>query len=68
MLREGDKIQKLETGDFVLVPHGHGHAVLDNSTSPVAQLDARSLSFDLTTRQRQVGGFCITETSEPTGL
>jgi AraC-like DNA-binding protein/mannose-6-phosphate isomerase-like protein (cupin superfamily) len=39
ILREGDQIQKLETGDFALVPHGHGHALLDDSTSPVAQLE-----------------------------
>jgi AraC-like DNA-binding protein len=39
ILREGEMTQRLETGDLVLVPHGHGHALLDNPASPVAQLE-----------------------------
>jgi len=39
ILREGEMTQRLETGDLVLVPHGHGHVLLDNPSSPVARLE-----------------------------
>lgn len=39
ILREGEMTQWLETGDLVLVPHGHGHALLDNPASPAAHLE-----------------------------
>src|SRR4029434_5844584 len=39
ILREGEYTLKLETGDLVLIPHGHGHALLDNPKSSVVQLE-----------------------------
>src|SRR5262245_21298400 len=39
ILREGDMTTKLETGDLVLVPHGHGHVLLDNPSSPAVRLE-----------------------------
>jgi AraC-like DNA-binding protein len=39
ILREGEKTLKLETGDLVLVPHGLGHALMDDPASPVVKLE-----------------------------
>jgi AraC-like DNA-binding protein len=39
ILREGEETRRLETGDLVLVPHGLGHALLDDPASPVVQLE-----------------------------
>src|SRR5262249_60465799 len=39
VLRDGNETLKLETGDLILIPHGRGHYLLDEPTSPVAQLE-----------------------------
>src|SRR5262245_61682921 len=39
LLRFGKEIQKLETGDLVLLPRGDAHDLLDHPASPVSQLD-----------------------------
>src|SRR4030095_14620956 len=39
LLREGEELLALGTGDLVLVPHGLGHALLDHPASPVVHLE-----------------------------
>jgi AraC-like DNA-binding protein len=63
ILREGEMTQRLETGDLVLVPHGHGHALLDNAASPVAQLEELECEHqnERYTLVRQGGGGAVTQ-------
>jgi AraC-like DNA-binding protein len=63
ILREGEMTQRLETGDLVLVPHGHGHALLDNPASPVAQLEQLECEHqnERYALVRQGGGGAVTQ-------
>jgi AraC-like DNA-binding protein/mannose-6-phosphate isomerase-like protein (cupin superfamily) len=63
ILREGEMTQRLETGDLVLVPHGHGHALLDNLASSVAQLEELECEHqnERYALRRQGGGGAVTQ-------